>query len=122
MAVLRGCLLIFGFFPGLVLRLLVRLYPKGNPRRMELLGELYAKPQWRRPWFVAQQLETALSEGVPTRVAPLARGIAQRIRALRSQKAPDRAPTRRTSEPSVLGYSGERAADIVGISDHLLDY
>ena len=31
-------LLIFGFFPGLILRLLVRLYPKNNPRRMELIG------------------------------------------------------------------------------------
>jgi DNA-binding transcriptional MerR regulator len=111
-------LLVFGVFPGLILRLLVRLYPKGNPRRVELFGQLYAVPRWERPWFVAEQFETALSEGLPSRVAPLARAIARRIRALRSQKALDPAPTGRLAP----GYSGKRAADIVGISYRLLDY
>ena len=56
---LAVALLIFGVFPGLALRLLVRLYPNGHPRRTELIGELYAMPQWQRPWFVARQFETA---------------------------------------------------------------
>lgn len=62
-------LLVFAVLPGVVLRLLICLYPKGHPRRTELLGELYSMPQWRRPWFVAQQFETALFEGLPTRIS-----------------------------------------------------
>jgi hypothetical protein len=62
-------LVVFAFLPGLALRLIVCLYPKGHPRRTELLGELYAMPQWRRPWFVAEQFETALCEGLPVRVS-----------------------------------------------------
>lgn len=31
----------FGLLPGLILRLVVQLYPKGHPRREELFGELY---------------------------------------------------------------------------------
>lgn len=34
-------LLVFGFLPGTVLRLAVRLYPKGDPRRAELVSDLY---------------------------------------------------------------------------------
>jgi DNA-binding transcriptional MerR regulator len=116
-------LLVHCVFPGFILRLVVRLYPKGNPRRMELIGELYAMPHWRRPWFVAEQFETALSEGLPARIGPLARGVARRIRALRSRKAPCPAPiVTTTSDASVEGYSGKRAADIVGISYRQLDY
>lgn len=61
-------LIVFAFLPGLTLRFVVRLYPKGHPRRKELLGELYARPYWERPFFVAQQFETAICEGVPSRV------------------------------------------------------
>jgi Sigma-70, region 4 len=60
-------LLVFAFLPGLVLRLLVCLYPKDHARRTELLGQLYSMPQWRRPWFVVEQLETALAEGLVVR-------------------------------------------------------
>lgn len=55
--------LLFGFVPGFVLRLFILIYPKGHPRRTELLGELYAQPLWLRLFFVAEQLETALFEG-----------------------------------------------------------
>jgi len=60
-------LLVFAFLPGLLLRLLVCLYPKDHPRRTELLGQLYSMPQVRRPWFVVEQLETALTEGLLVR-------------------------------------------------------
>jgi hypothetical protein len=63
-----AALLIFGVFPGAVLRLVALLYPKDHPRRNELIGELYAVPYRERPLFVAQQFETALNEGLPTRV------------------------------------------------------
>jgi hypothetical protein len=58
---------LFGTAPGVVLRLLVHLYPEGHERRRELLNELYAVPYVERPWFVAQQLETTLFEGLGER-------------------------------------------------------
>lgn len=58
---------VFGFLPGVVLRILVLAYPKGHPRRSELLAELYAQPYGARPLFVAHQLETAIADGVPAR-------------------------------------------------------
>jgi hypothetical protein len=61
-------LLVFGVAPGLVLRLIVLLYPKGHPRRKELVAELYVVPRWERPLFVAEQLEVGLTEALPTRI------------------------------------------------------
>ena len=60
---------VFGFLPGFVLRLLVRLYPNDHPRRRELPNELYFLPRWERWFFVAEQLETALHEAPRARVA-----------------------------------------------------
>lgn len=57
----------FGLAPGVVLRLLVRAYPRDHPRREELLGELYAMDFVKRPLWVAQQIETAVFEGLPAR-------------------------------------------------------
>jgi hypothetical protein len=57
-------LLVFGFAPGVVLRLIVLFYPRGNLRRQELLSELYAVPRIERPFWVAEQLEVALFEGL----------------------------------------------------------
>lgn len=59
--------LVFGLMPGVLLRVLVRLYPQGHPRREELLGELYSMGYWRRPIFVAEVVETALAEGLSQR-------------------------------------------------------
>jgi len=64
-------LVVFGFAPGFVLRLLVRLYPRDDPRRTELIAELYALDRWKRPLFVTEQIETVLFEGLPHRVAAL---------------------------------------------------
>ena len=60
-------LLVFGFAPGVALRLIVLFYRRGNPRRQELLGELYAVPRIERPFWVAEQLEVALFEGLRDR-------------------------------------------------------
>jgi hypothetical protein len=60
-------LVVFGFAPGFVLRLLVRIYPKGDPRRTELIAQLYVLRRLERPLFVAEQLETVLFEGMPHR-------------------------------------------------------
>jgi tetratricopeptide (TPR) repeat protein len=59
---------VFGFFPGFVLRLLVLLYPADDPRRRELVAELYVLGRMERVEWVFQQLETALFEGVAARL------------------------------------------------------
>lgn len=63
-------LLIFGFLPGAVLRVIVLLYPKGDPRRQEMIAEVYEVPRLERPFWVLQQLEVAISTGLPTRWRP----------------------------------------------------
>jgi DNA-binding CsgD family transcriptional regulator len=62
-------LLIFGFAPGAVLRLIVLAFPRDDPRRRELLGELYAVPRIERPFWVLEQLEVGLFEGLRGRLA-----------------------------------------------------
>jgi hypothetical protein len=62
-------LLIFGFAPGAVLRLIVLAFPRDDPRRRELLGELYAVPRIERPFWVIEQLEVGLFEGLRSRFA-----------------------------------------------------
>jgi hypothetical protein len=57
-------LLVFGFAPGAVLRLIVLMYPPDHPRRRELIAELYVVPRIERPFWVAEQVETALFEGL----------------------------------------------------------
>lgn len=67
-------LLVFGFAPGLLLRLIVLAFPRDDPRRRELRGELYNVPRWERPFWVAEQLEVALVEGLGHRLAWAAEG------------------------------------------------
>jgi hypothetical protein len=57
-------LLVFGFAPSAVLRLIVLAYERGDPCRRELLGELHAVPRIARPFWVAEQFEVALFEGL----------------------------------------------------------
>ena len=61
---LSVALLIFGFAPGMVLSLIVRLLAKDDPRRRELQAELYVVPRWERPFWVCEQFEVALREGL----------------------------------------------------------
>ncbi|MFB8776284.1 NACHT domain-containing protein [Streptomyces broussonetiae] len=56
---------LFGFAPGFLLRIVLKFYPQDDPRRRELLAELYAVPRLERPFWVAEQFETALAEGLP---------------------------------------------------------
>jgi hypothetical protein len=60
-------LTLFGIAPGVLLRMLVSLYPKDHPRREELLGELDSVPYLERPFFVASQVETSVREGLVAR-------------------------------------------------------
>lgn len=59
---LAVALLVFGFLPGFVLNLIVRAYDREDPRRQELLAELYAVPRWERPFWVLEQFEVAARE------------------------------------------------------------
>jgi hypothetical protein len=60
---------LFGFVPGFCLRLIVLAYPRKDPRRAELIAQLYTVPRIQRPLWVAEQLETALFEGLPHRLS-----------------------------------------------------
>ncbi|HMG44894.1 MAG TPA: DUF2314 domain-containing protein [Acidimicrobiales bacterium] len=61
-------ILVFGFAPGAALRIIVLAFHREDPRRQELLGEIYAVPRWERPYWVAQQLEAAIFEGLGGRI------------------------------------------------------
>jgi hypothetical protein len=64
-------LVVFGFAPGAVLRMIVLFYSRDHPRRRELLGELYGVPRIERPFWVAEQLEVAVFEGLGSRIKRL---------------------------------------------------
>lgn len=62
-------LLIFGFLPGAVVRVIAGLaFTRDDPRRAEMIAEVYEVPRWARPMWVFQQLEVALFEGVGPRL------------------------------------------------------
>ena len=64
-------ILVYGFAPGFLLRLIVLSYKKDNPRRSELIAELYTISRHKRPFWVAEQIETAIFDGL----VPRARGV-----------------------------------------------
>ena len=76
-------LLVFGFMPGFVLRLLVLIYPKGDLRRVDLMAELYVVPRIERPFYVAEQIETVLFEGVPERIKRI------KLKSIKSEEGDD---------------------------------
>jgi Uncharacterized conserved protein (DUF2075) len=67
-------LVMFGFAPGAVLRLIVLAFRRDDPRRTELLAELPHVPRIERPFWVCEQLEVALFEGFFGRLAGFVRG------------------------------------------------
>jgi hypothetical protein len=73
-------IVVFGFAPGFCLRLIVVVYPRDDPRRRELIAELYTVPRIQRPLWVAQQLEVALFEGFGHRLSATIRRLRDRRR------------------------------------------
>jgi hypothetical protein len=67
-------LLIFGFAPGALLRLIVLAFPRDDDRRAELRAELSAVPRVERPFWVIEQLEVALFDGLWPRLVWAATG------------------------------------------------
>lgn len=66
--------LVFGFVPGSLLRLIVLAFERDDPRREELLAELRIVPRLERPFWVLEQLEVALFEGLGERLRWAATG------------------------------------------------
>jgi DNA-binding transcriptional MerR regulator len=98
---------LFGLLPGASLRLIVRIYPEGDPRRRELVAELYTVDYQRRPFFVAQNLELALFEGLPAR--------------WKSRRRPNDVAGVEALMPET-GYRGLHVCKIAGITYRQLDY
>lgn len=71
---LLAALLIFGFAPGALLRLIVLAFPQDDERRAELRAELNAVPRVERPFWVIEQLEVALFDGLWPRLVWAATG------------------------------------------------
>jgi hypothetical protein len=57
-----------GLLPGIMLKPLLLLYPKGSDRPEEILGELYALPLRKRLPWAFWQVEVALFEGTFERI------------------------------------------------------
>jgi uncharacterized protein YegJ (DUF2314 family) len=67
-------LLVFGFAPGALLRLILLAYHREDPRRREMRAELRAVPRWERPIWVCEQLEEAIFDGLGGRIRWAATG------------------------------------------------
>jgi hypothetical protein len=76
-------MVVLGFAPGAALRIIVLAFERSDPRRRELLAELYAVPWLERPLWVAEQAEVALAEGMGGRLAKGYRRLAPVKRAAR---------------------------------------
>ncbi|WP_146044344.1 hypothetical protein [Amycolatopsis sp. BJA-103] len=87
-SLLLTAILIYGFAPGFALRLTILLYPKNDDRRKELLADLYKMPRLQRPFWVAEQIETAIFDGVLAY-----RNAAKERNAARLEEAPQVPPS-----------------------------
>ncbi|MBV9143310.1 MAG: hypothetical protein JO115_20735 [Pseudonocardiales bacterium] len=97
---------VFGLAPGLCLRLIVLAYPRGDPRRAELIAELYAVPRIQRPLWVAEQLEVALFEGLGQRISAMRR---------RRRRAHVRAGRRARAGPTQRSPQAQDPARFIGL-------
>jgi hypothetical protein len=61
-------ILVYGFAPGFLLRLLILAYRRDDPRRAELIAQLYDVPRLERPFWVAEQVETVIFDGIGPRI------------------------------------------------------
>jgi DNA-binding transcriptional MerR regulator len=116
---LMTALLIWGFAPGAVLRLIVLLFPKDDPRRQELLGELYAVPRVERPFWVIEQLEVGLFEGLRHRSARRKAGGPMAVPAAGGERMP---LEDEVIQRAAIGYRGPTACAAAGITYRQLDY
>ncbi len=88
-------LLLLALAPNLVLRCLVKAYPCDDPRRRELLSELRAVPIGERPVWVVEQIETALLDGLSSRLRSRKHGRRDRRPVRARLLPPDQPPVMR---------------------------
>jgi hypothetical protein len=96
-------LLVFGFAPGILLRVIILAFRRDDPRRSELLAELYAVPRLERPFWVVEQLEVALFEGIRERLAAIFRRTTPKV----TDVAP-LSPEKRKFAIAPIDYSSDR--------------
>lgn len=99
---LLAALLVFGYAPGALLRLIVLAFHRDDLRRSELLAELHAVPRLERPFWVFEQLEVALSEGIWPRV------WAATGRIITARPLQETSPPRRRAGPALTVVVGAR--------------
>lgn len=96
-------LAIVGPGPVMAMRILGRVWPKNHPRRQELIAEVKALPYRDRVFYVAEMLETAITDGLPQRLVEQRRRLARLISACRAFVVTFKAglQARRTPPPQV---------------------
>jgi len=87
-------LFLLGLVPNLFLRLIVKVWPKDDPVRKELLANLEALPAHRRPFYVLDQLLNAFTDGLHARL--------ERARSHRSRPSREKSSLQRRERFSVL--------------------
>lgn len=110
---LVSAMLVFGFAPRLVLRFIVLAFHRDDPRREELLAELYAVPRLERPLWVAEQLELALCEGIWERIVWAATG-----RIIHRWHLTSGVESNRTT-PETFWIPSDEDKDLLEVGDHV---
>lgn len=67
--------IVLGFLPGIVVRLASLMFPKGDPRRQEMIAETYIQKWHERPLWAFEQIERGFTEGLPGRWKVRSRGL-----------------------------------------------
>lgn len=67
--------IVLGFLPGIVVRLASLMFPKGDPRRREMIAETYVQKWHERPLWAFEQIERGFTEGLPGRWRVRPRGL-----------------------------------------------
>ncbi len=110
---LVSAMLVFGFAPRFVLRLIVLAFHRDDPRREELLAELHAVPRLERPLWVAEQLELALCDGIWERIVWAATGRIIHRWHLTSGVESNRAT------PETFWIPSDEDKDLLEVGDHV---
>jgi hypothetical protein len=110
-------LLVFGFAPRALLRLIVLAFPRDHPRRRELLADLHVVPRIERPFFVLEALELAIFEGVWERVRRIRQDRISRRSQPKSVELVASGSSAVASGGTATATATVRAGDVVRVTD-----